>query len=85
MAHLTEADRDVYLDHLTPGAEIDLRGTPVTEELLQDLLRALHDPIIDEPHFGSVACQEARFLGAASFQGGALLRFRVFPQGALRR
>ncbi|MFE2993221.1 pentapeptide repeat-containing protein [Streptomyces sp. NPDC059262] len=78
MAHLTEADRDVYLDHLTPGADIDLRGTSVTEELLQDLLRALHDPIIDKPRFGSLDCHEVRFLGTVSFQGAQISGYASF-------
>ncbi|MFE1947115.1 pentapeptide repeat-containing protein [Streptomyces massasporeus] len=68
LAHLTETDRDTYLDGLTPGADIDHRGTPFTEPLLEALLRALHDPTIGKPHFGASAFQEAQFYGDASFR-----------------
>ncbi|MGW1761658.1 pentapeptide repeat-containing protein [Streptomyces mirabilis] len=69
LAHLTETDRDAYLDGLTPGADIDHRGTPFTEPLVESLLRALHDPTIGRPHFGASSFQEAHFSGAAMFRG----------------
>jgi uncharacterized protein YjbI with pentapeptide repeats len=68
LAHLTEIDRDTYLDGLAPGTDIDHRGTPFTEPLLEALLRALHDPTIGKPHFGASAFQEAQFYGDASFR-----------------
>ncbi|MFC5673562.1 pentapeptide repeat-containing protein [Streptomyces incanus] len=65
LAHLADADRDAYLDGLTPGADIDHRGTSFTEPLLDALLDALLDPATGHPRLG-----EARF-DSATFQGDA--------------
>ncbi|WP_421110860.1 pentapeptide repeat-containing protein [Streptomyces sp. NEAU-S77] len=65
LAHLADADRDAYLDGLTPGADIDHRGTSFTEPLLDALLDVLLDPATGHPCLG-----EARF-DSATFQGDA--------------
>ncbi|MGW1796892.1 pentapeptide repeat-containing protein [Streptomyces sp. NPDC001984] len=69
LAHLAEADRDAYLASLTPGANIDHRGTPITELLLSSLLNALRDPATEKPHLGSAMFDGAHFSGEARFDG----------------
>ncbi|MEU9291636.1 pentapeptide repeat-containing protein [Streptomyces sp. NPDC048275] len=69
LAHLTDIDRTAYLTGLTPGAGIDHRGTPFTQDLLVALLYALQDPSSGEPHLGRARFDEAQFFGAAVFDG----------------
>ncbi|WP_437097281.1 pentapeptide repeat-containing protein [Streptomyces sp. enrichment culture] len=66
---MADADRDAYLAGLTPGADIDHRGTPFTPELLNRLLTALHDPTTRRPHIGAARFEGATFTGAAWFEG----------------
>ena len=68
LAHLSDTDRDAYLAGLTPGANIDHRGTPFTEPLLNSLLHALRDPTTGKPSFGDARFDEARFSGDACFE-----------------
>jgi uncharacterized protein YjbI with pentapeptide repeats len=63
---LADTDRDAYLASLTPGADVDHRGTPFTEELLVALLGALHAPTAGR-RTGSSWFDEAQFLGDAQF------------------
>ncbi|MCT9075446.1 pentapeptide repeat-containing protein [Streptomyces fulvoviolaceus] len=69
LAHLTAIDRDTYLAGLAPGADIDHRGTPLTEELLNRLLHALHDPTTAKPRLGNAGFDGAQFFGTAGFDG----------------
>ncbi|MEU5026640.1 pentapeptide repeat-containing protein [Streptomyces milbemycinicus] len=69
LAHLSYTDRDIYLVGLVPGADIDHRGTPFTEDLLRQLLRALSDPSTRRPHMGTANFDGARFTGNAEFHG----------------
>ncbi|TQE15643.1 pentapeptide repeat-containing protein [Streptomyces ipomoeae] len=83
LAHLDETDRDAYLASLTPGADIDHRGTPFTEELLAALLHALHDPTTRTACFGAARFEQAQFSGAARFKrarfsGGARFELAEF-------
>ncbi|MGV9922131.1 hypothetical protein ACWDUK_33830, partial [Streptomyces cellulosae] len=55
LAHLADADRDAYLAGLTPGANIDYRGTTFTEPLLTALLDALRDPATGHPHLEPIS------------------------------
>ncbi|MBB5940058.1 pentapeptide repeat-containing protein [Streptomyces zagrosensis] len=71
LAHLADTDRDAYLNGLTPGADIDHRGTPITEDLLDRLLTALHDPTTRRPHIGTAWFDGATFIGTAWFAGAA--------------
>ncbi|MER5302136.1 pentapeptide repeat-containing protein [Streptomyces lasiicapitis] len=68
LAHLTDPDRDAYLAGLSPGADIDHRGTPFTGLLLNALLNALSDPATGHPHLGAAAFDAATFEGFASFE-----------------
>ncbi|MFJ9924160.1 pentapeptide repeat-containing protein [Streptomyces rubiginosohelvolus] len=67
LAHLADTDRDAYLNDLTPGADIDHRGTPFTEDLLRRLLAALHDPTTSQAHIGIAWFEGATFTGDARF------------------
>lgn len=69
LAHLADPDRTAYLTGLHPGADIDHRGTPFTEQLLNALLDALRDPITARPHLGDAGFVEAQFSGEAGFDG----------------
>ncbi|MFC8896952.1 pentapeptide repeat-containing protein [Streptomyces cinereoruber] len=69
LAHLTDADRNRYLNGLTPGADIDHRGTPFTERLLDALLAALLDPATEYPRVGEARFDSATFQGDARFVG----------------
>ncbi|WP_244206671.1 pentapeptide repeat-containing protein [Streptomyces swartbergensis] len=65
---MPEADRTAYLAALSPGADIDHRGTSFTPELLSRLLDALTaDPTTDSPHIGDARFEKATFSGDARF------------------
>jgi uncharacterized protein YjbI with pentapeptide repeats len=68
LAHLTDIDRSAYLADLAPGTDIDHRGTPFTEPLLDDLLRALRDPATGYPCFGAAEFHSATFEDTAKFE-----------------
>ncbi|MCG3039797.1 pentapeptide repeat-containing protein [Streptomyces sp. S1A] len=61
LAHLDEADRTAHLATLSPGDDIDLRGTSFTQDLLNELLRALTDPATGRPRFGTLLLEGADF------------------------
>ncbi|WP_256095516.1 pentapeptide repeat-containing protein [Streptomyces sp. EN23] len=67
LAHLADADRDTYLAGLTPGSDIDHRGTTFTEPLLTALLDALRDPSRSIPSLGTAEFGSAVFEGDADF------------------
>ncbi|MFE0137894.1 pentapeptide repeat-containing protein [Streptomyces sp. NPDC059037] len=53
---------------MAPGADIDHSGTPFTESLLGDLLRALTEPRTGQPRLGTAQFDEAVFSGDAWFR-----------------
>ncbi|MFH9067558.1 pentapeptide repeat-containing protein [Streptomyces coeruleorubidus] len=61
------ADRNTYLAGLTPGADIDYRGTTFTPDLLSALLQALHDPTTAHPRIGTARFESAMFTGTVRF------------------
>ncbi|MFD4023213.1 pentapeptide repeat-containing protein [Streptomyces sp. NPDC058576] len=69
LAHLTDTTRTDYLTGLAPGADIDHRGTPFTQDLLEDLLHALHDPSTGKRRLGRALFIGAQFFGEANFIG----------------
>ncbi|MFB7428791.1 pentapeptide repeat-containing protein [Streptomyces hydrogenans] len=69
LAHLNDTDRSAYLASLAPTAAIDHRGTPFTEDLLNQLLTALTDPTTQRPHLGAARFDGAQFSGDAEFEG----------------
>ncbi len=68
LAHLTDADRHVYLASLTASSRIDHRGTPFTQDLLNRLLGALIDPATGRPRLGDAKFRSATFEGNAGFE-----------------
>lgn len=76
LAHLADPDRAAYLATLRPGADIDHRGTPFTEHLLEQLLGALRDPTSRRTRLGTAWFHGAAFSRASfesvSFSGDAL-------------
>ncbi|ALO13639.1 hypothetical protein AQF52_8058 [Streptomyces venezuelae] len=68
LAHLNDTDRTAYLTGLAPGADIDHRGTPFTEDLLSQLLATLTDPATQLPRFGTTQFEWAEFTGSAGFE-----------------
>ncbi|AWW43667.1 pentapeptide repeat-containing protein (plasmid) [Streptomyces cadmiisoli] len=78
LAHLSDTDRDTYLAGLTPGSDIDHRGTPFTEDLLNRLLHALQDSTTTHPHLGATRFDGAQFSGTASFVGAKFSGFAMF-------
>jgi hypothetical protein len=84
LAHLADADRDAYLVGLTPGTDIDHRGTPFTEPLVD----ALRDHATRHPHLGKARFESATFqgdagFGSATFHGNARFWSTTF-QGVAR-
>lgn len=72
LAHLPEADRAAYLATLSPGADVDHRGTPFTPVLLRRLLDALTaDPATGSPHLGNARFERAHFSDDARFHGAS--------------
>nr|WP_237539585.1 pentapeptide repeat-containing protein [Streptomyces sp. SID4951] len=71
LAHLTDADRDTYLNTLASGSDGDRRGTLISQSLLQQLLTALHDPAVGRPCLGDAWFDEAVFSDSAAFARAA--------------
>ncbi|CAL9631682.1 pentapeptide repeat-containing protein [Streptomyces sp. enrichment culture] len=87
LAHLAAADHNAYLAGLTPGADIDHRGTTFTEPLLNALLDALRDPTTGIACLGTTQLNSATFEGtamfrSATFKGAAVFRSATFEGGA---
>ncbi|MFE4657254.1 pentapeptide repeat-containing protein [Streptomyces hydrogenans] len=78
VAHLPDTDRDTYLAGLTPGADIDHRGTPFTEGLLNQLLNAVRDPNTADPHLGDARFEEAQFSRDSNFAGAQFFGDALF-------
>ncbi|MEU0835385.1 pentapeptide repeat-containing protein [Streptomyces sp. NPDC005969] len=64
---MNDHDRTGYLTGLMAGADVDHRGTPFTEALLDELLNALRDPETSHPRLGAANFDEATFSGEARF------------------
>ncbi|CAM5659925.1 hypothetical protein GCM10010222_14900 [Streptomyces tanashiensis] len=67
LAHLGAAQRAAYHASLLPGADLDHRGTPFTQTLLDELLGALVDPVSGRHLVGRAEFDEARFSGDVRF------------------
>ncbi|WP_341873672.1 pentapeptide repeat-containing protein [Streptomyces platensis] len=78
LAHLDETDCGAYLATLAPGADIDHRSTPFTEDLLARLLDALRDPTTEHPRIGPARFDGASFTGPARFDETTFTHFASF-------
>ncbi|WP_018383450.1 pentapeptide repeat-containing protein [Wenjunlia vitaminophila] len=67
LAHLHDVERAAYLASLSPGSDLDHRGTVFTRELLGRLLTPLVDPATTRPRLGEAHFEEATFRGEAEF------------------
>ncbi|WP_307818276.1 pentapeptide repeat-containing protein [Streptomyces sp. MBT60] len=79
---MEEVDRAAYLAALSPGTEIDHRGTPFASELLCRLLNALRDATTGLPHIGDARFDEASFTGDARFEGALFTGFARFDEAS---
>ncbi|MFF1412361.1 SAV_2336 N-terminal domain-related protein [Streptomyces sp. NPDC058289] len=70
LAHVAAVERDLYLLTLGPGAHVDLRGTTISEELLDHLLLALREPGVGQVRMGRALFDRARFTGDWVTRGG---------------
>jgi hypothetical protein len=78
LAHVGAETRKTILAALKPGAEVDLRGTPIDAELLDQLLAALRSD--DGPPVpGDARFDRARFSGHAGFGGVQFSGDASFP------
>ncbi|MFF2523530.1 pentapeptide repeat-containing protein [Streptomyces liangshanensis] len=98
LAHLDAAARNAYLAALSPGADVDHRGTTITGPLLDALLAVLRDPATGAPRLGDARFESATFegdavftsatftgdaaFGSATFEGGAWFRSATFEGDA---
>ncbi len=75
-AHLTREELRQALGSLSPGDDLDVRGTSLSRRLLDRILGALRDPQTGSPHIGAARFSGARFGGDVSFDharfGGAV-------------
>jgi len=90
LAHLDSAERAAYLASLTPGADLDHRGTPFTQNLLDALLAPLRDPGSGRARVGKASFDEVRFTGdaeleAIDFDGFCSFSSAVFDGGVYVR
>lgn len=69
LAHISETDLAAYLGSLSPGSNLDHRGTTLTPALLQRVLAALRDPSSERPRLGKAEFVEATFAVTADFRG----------------
>ncbi|MFD7462804.1 MULTISPECIES: pentapeptide repeat-containing protein [unclassified Streptomyces] len=84
LAHVDGASRAAYLATLGPGADIDLRGTAFTEELLDELFDAVRDPATGNPTFGNVLFDNATFSDVADFDHTSFRDIAVFNDVTFR-
>ncbi|MGP3974262.1 pentapeptide repeat-containing protein [Streptomyces sp. 8N114] len=68
LVHCDDTERQSYLDELSPGADIDLRGTTLGENMLDALLDAVRDTEAElAPRIGDAEFSEVVFTGDARF------------------
>ncbi|RCH65460.1 pentapeptide repeat-containing protein [Streptomyces sp. SDr-06] len=87
LQHLDGADRSAYLASLSPGSDIDHRGTTFSPALLKELLAALRDPATGQLRIGDAWFAMASFTGEAwfvdaTFTGRALFSMARFEDRA---
>ncbi|MFE4638966.1 SAV_2336 N-terminal domain-related protein [Streptomyces sp. NPDC056773] len=88
LAHVTESDRTRYLAMLSPGSQVDLRGTTFAGGLLERLMSVLRDREAGHVRVGHARFDRARFVDdwevpGFEFQGRASFDRAVFEGGAV--
>ena len=74
LLHAEPAERTAYIASLSPGADLDLRGTTITPDFLTDILTHLTDPATGHPRIGDASFRSATFSGDASFRSATFTR-----------
>ncbi|WP_406430313.1 pentapeptide repeat-containing protein [Streptomyces sp. NBC_00631] len=67
LTHADTAEQTAYLTSISPGANLDLRGTTITEVVLAQILTRVTDPVTGEPRIGDATFDSATFTGTAWF------------------
>ncbi|WP_179272544.1 pentapeptide repeat-containing protein [Streptomyces sp. XY006] len=87
LTHADSSQKDAFLASLSPGGNLDLRGTTVSEQLLDEVLHRFYDPTRQHKRFGDVDLTEAVIDGNANyghshFEGTAVFFMATFQDGA---
>jgi uncharacterized protein YjbI with pentapeptide repeats len=87
LIHVGAAGQAAYLASLSPGADLDLRGTTIDGTLLTRILTAVTDPATHLPTVGTARFDRATFTGdavfdAVTFSGDAGFNAAIFARGA---
>ena len=87
IAHARDEDRNATLRQLGETGEIDARGVPITQTLLEQILAAAPRDAEDHPKFKTARFDWATFQGkavfdGAIFQGKAVFRVATFQVDA---
>lgn len=70
LSHLNTDEKDTYLSALSPGDNLDLRATDLSERLLNEVLSKFYDPTLRRKRFGITDFTEATIRGDANFGHG---------------
>src|SRR5579871_4927400 len=81
-AHLHGPERDSALYDVSPGDDLDLRGTEVSSQLLLSILAEMREPGAERTRVGSAQCECASFPGGAPFDKTIFLREADFSGAA---
>src|SRR6266568_3161089 len=84
LAHLDKAERDEVLSKLSPGADVDGRGTLFTAQLLGEVLEAVKNPEAGNSSFGDARFDRAEFSGDARFDGAKFTGITDFAETDFR-
>lgn len=86
LAHLNDANQSAYLAGLSPGSDIDHRGTTFEQPLIDAVLDAVRDPVTRRPRFGTAQFDEATFPHAGfdgvTFENAATFDRATFESAA---
>lgn len=94
LAHVGSQARKTILAALKPGADLDLRGTPIDGELLAQLLAAVRPEdgppalgraVFVRAQFSGAAFDRAQFSGAAVFDEAQFTGDAVFEEAQFKR
>lgn len=77
-SHLTPDELQAELRSLSPGDDLDVRGTDLGEDLLNDILRALRDQETGRLELGQSLFDGAKLGGCSQFSGAKFSRVSVF-------
>jgi uncharacterized protein YjbI with pentapeptide repeats len=83
LAHLEHQDPEefkAFLTSLGPGASLDLRGTGLSTELLDQLLNALKTDEKQPPTIGDARFDRVQFSGSARFNGAQFSGSALFNE-----